>query len=258
MDPRIAEIVVLVILILLVAWIIVWMFRSIQFYKTRYAKQTGARYLQTIKSAGSRGEYKLGRQLEKFDPKGLMLFNVYVPKGNGETSEVDAILVSPSGVYVFENKNYSGWIFGKLNDKTWTQTLNRKSKYRFLNPIRQNAGHVAALSHYLGISEQAFEPIVVFADKTVLKRVSAGDATILHTSQVATRLKSIASKRQVTFDDKVVDAIYSTLCQCANATEEEKKAHVDRIKEKKQKRQRNNPRKSQQRPSSSKTNKDAR
>ena len=33
-------------------------------------------------------------------------------KEDGETSEVDLIFITQKGIFVFESKNYSGWIFG--------------------------------------------------------------------------------------------------------------------------------------------------
>ena len=183
--------------------------------------------------AGKRGEYRLGCQLERFDPNGLMLFNVYIPRPDGSTSEIDALLVSESGVYVFENKNYSGWIFGNVKDKMWTQTLNRHSRFRFFNPIRQNAGHVRALEEFLGLSEAAFVPIIVFADKTVLKKVSAGDAIITHTSAVANRLQNIEANRSFRFRPEEVYGIYGDLAQCANAPSEIRQAHIARVRSRK-------------------------
>ena len=63
-----------------------------------------------------------------------------MPRDDGETTEIDVLMLHTSGIYVFESKNYSGWIFGDEKSKTWTQTLpngrgRRAQKERFLNPI---------------------------------------------------------------------------------------------------------------------------
>lgn len=42
-----------------------------------------------------------------------MLRNIYVPY-NGKTSEIDVLMIREKGIFVFESKNYSGWIFGGL------------------------------------------------------------------------------------------------------------------------------------------------
>lgn len=38
--------------------------------------------------------------------------NLYLPKEDGSTTEIDLIMLSETGILVFESKNYSGWIFG--------------------------------------------------------------------------------------------------------------------------------------------------
>jgi hypothetical protein len=52
--------------------------------------------------------------------------NLYIPKKDGSTTEIDLIMLSQTGVYVFESKNYSGWIFGDEKSKNWMQTLQSK------------------------------------------------------------------------------------------------------------------------------------
>lgn len=43
--------------------------------------------------------------------KGKVLSNVYIPKEDGETSEIDVMFLTEKGIFVIESKNYSGWIF---------------------------------------------------------------------------------------------------------------------------------------------------
>ena len=38
--------------------------------------------------------------------------------GNNKTTEIDAVMVYRSGIYVFEHKNYSGWIFGNSKSRS--------------------------------------------------------------------------------------------------------------------------------------------
>ena len=55
-----------------------------------------------------------------FGRKGKILRNVYLPKDNGETSEIDVLYITQKGIFVFESKNYSGWIFGDEKGQYWT------------------------------------------------------------------------------------------------------------------------------------------
>lgn len=75
-------------------------------------------------SQGRKGEYLIYQQLKDYEAKGgKFLFNCYLPRENNKTTEVDVILISEDGIFAFESKNYSGWIFGNEKSKTWTQTL---------------------------------------------------------------------------------------------------------------------------------------
>lgn len=81
---------------------------------------------------------------KRFDGYYKILRNIYLQTKNG-TTEVDTILIHETGIYVFESKNYSGWIFGNNKQKEWTQAVDRYTKNRFYNPIWQNEGHISAL-----------------------------------------------------------------------------------------------------------------
>ena len=81
--------------------------------------------------------------------KGKILRNIYIPKGNGEMSEADVVYITQKGIFVFESKNYSGWIFGDEKDTYWTASLPGGQKNRFYNPIRQNRTHIKWLQKYV-------------------------------------------------------------------------------------------------------------
>ena len=64
------------------------------------------------------------KYLKDFENQGAkFLFNIYIPKKGNETTEIDVLMISSKGLFVFESKNYSGWIFGGDNQKYWYQTL---------------------------------------------------------------------------------------------------------------------------------------
>ena len=62
---------------------------------------------------------------------------------------------------MIETKNYKGWIFANANDRQWTQ-VNYKQKHRFQNPLRQNYGHICALSELLHIPKEKLHGVVCF------------------------------------------------------------------------------------------------
>jgi len=90
----------------------------------------------------------------------IQINNATIPTQNG-TTQIDHIIVSKYGIFVVETKNMAGWIFGKENAPTWTQSLYGK-KYKFQNPLRQNYKHTKSLSDFLGIEHEKFFSIVDF------------------------------------------------------------------------------------------------
>lgn len=87
-------------------------------------------------SLGYYGEYRIYKKLRYLENRGAeFLFNLYLPKPDGGTSEVDVVMICEKGIFVFESKNYSGWIFGDEGKPMWYQTLsvgNGKSRKKLL------------------------------------------------------------------------------------------------------------------------------
>jgi len=95
---------------------------------------TGKPYWKLDK--GGFGEYLAFKKLESFKKKGgRFLYNLNIPKRNGETTKIDLILIHPKGLFVTESKNCSSWIFGNEKNQYRTQTLpkcrGKSNKVRF-------------------------------------------------------------------------------------------------------------------------------
>lgn len=122
-------------------------------------------YFPQIK--GYIGEKRIHRVLEKLGEEYRIFNDIYVPKQDGQLTQVDHVVVSQYGVFVIETKNYSGWIFGSEKQKNWTQTIYKK-KTRFYNPILQNNTHIKALQYFLDLG-MTMHSIIVFSDAATLK-----------------------------------------------------------------------------------------
>ena len=96
---------------------------------------------------GTRAERRLViRMLRRGVHPNVIFHDLYLQKRNGEFSQIDIVVAIPQGLLAIEVKDYSGWLFGNEKQRYWTQVLNYgKEKYRFYNPIMQNAGHIKAL-----------------------------------------------------------------------------------------------------------------
>ena len=71
----------------------------------------------------------------------------------GKTSELDMVVVGPTGVFVIETKNMNGTIVGNYDNPQWVQKKvgQQGTPYskNFYNPIKQVGTHVYRLANYL-------------------------------------------------------------------------------------------------------------
>lgn len=135
------------------------------------------RLLETVTSVrrGTRSERCLLLALLKAGVKPSALFHdLYVETSEGRYSQVDAVLATKVGIVVFEVKEYNGWLFGKGDQRYWTQVLAYgNAKYRFYNPVLQNRAHVIALRNKLKqCAGVPFFSVIVFFGGCTLMDVS--------------------------------------------------------------------------------------
>ena len=94
--------------------------------------------------------------------------------------EIDVMFICQKGIFVFESKNYSGWIFGNEKDQYWTASLAGGQKNRFYNPIKQNRTHLKWLSNYLNAFdlEVPLFSVIVFSKRCELKKITTFSSDI--------------------------------------------------------------------------------
>ena len=151
---------------------------------------------------GNRSERKLILSLLYSGRSSNAVFHdLYVPRKSGTYSQIDAVLATSVGMIVFEVKDYSGWIFGDGRYENWTQVLSYgREKYRFYNPVRQNAAHIKALKERLKhLGNIPCISVVVFYGNCELKRISnlpedTWVATPVQFLKSSTTLKSVTPK----------------------------------------------------------------
>ena len=121
-------------------------------------------------SKGEVGEKRVHQKLQKhLKESDYQLFkDLTLPYGDGGTTQVDHIVLSPFGVFVIETKNRQGWIFGGANESNWTQVV-YSAKYPFQNPIHQNYKHVRVIQSLLGLKTDQLHNIVVFVGRCTPK-----------------------------------------------------------------------------------------
>ena len=207
-----------------------------RYKETSYYLSTKIPYGKLKRDSGKYGEYLTYLALKNFEAADSnFIFNLYIPKPNGETTEIDLIMINSKGIFVFESKNYSGFIFGSENQVHWTQMLragSRTHKSRFFNPIMQNEAHI---KHLKGLFEKniPIRSVIVFSNKCVLKNISLtkNKAILLHLANLNSTLTNLCKQLPDALMPYEAEYLYDTLLAYSNNVSEETKArHIEAIK----------------------------
>lgn len=206
-----------------------------KFKGSKYKDVSGNTYFRTIFDKGNNGEFLTFAYLEKLDGYHRLMTNLYLPKNDGTTTEVDLIMLSETGVYVFESKNYSGWIFGDEGSKNWTQTLNSRQKKRFFNPIWQNSAHINALKAAIGNGDnKLYKSYIIFSQRCTLKKinVTSQHVKVIKRNELMKTIKKDIMSSEKILTPREIDQIYTKLLQYAQVDEVTKQSHIRTIKNK--------------------------
>lgn len=200
-----------------------------QYNEGQYALITHKSYGEMRSDTGSIGEFMIYKTLRNYEKKGArFLFNLYIPAYDGKTTEIDVLMITDSGIFVFESKNYSGWIFGNEVNRYWTVTLpagkGKSQKERFYNPIMQNRNHIKYLKALTG--NVPMWSVIAFSERCTLKNitVSSPDVWVVNRPEI----KSIVQDRLTNArpGSVKVDEVYSLLYPYTQVSEEEKQQHI--------------------------------
>ena len=94
-----------------------------------------------------------------------VIHNLYLKDDYGN-HEIDLVLIRPNGVFSIEIKSIKGEIIGLTSNKYWSARKSRDVRYSFLNPLRQNYGHIKALQNVLG-EDFRIHSLIVFTYNNV-------------------------------------------------------------------------------------------
>ena len=191
---------------------------------------------------GQVGEYYAFRNLQAVPGNKGMLSNVYIPKLNGQMTEIDCIMIHQKGLFVIESKNRAGHIFGSPDDQNWTQVLRRGIHNTFYNPVKQNDGHVKFLKEYISRNTQGkygnipVYSVIAFGPNADILNVKLNglqfkNTFIVNTEHIAITVTNIVNSiQQDCFSPENVAELYNLLSPLINVTEEQKLQHIENIK----------------------------
>ena len=216
---------------------------SSQSQEPDYFQQTQNAPWELKYNKGKQGEYQLGQVLNQLYGYKKILYNLYIFKEDGTTTEIDALLIHPSGIYIFESKNYKGWIFGSENQQYWTQVLSggrgKSYKHSFFNPIIQNKVHLKWLNYYLNQYTPNLYSYIVFGNDCQLKEIhlNSDRHKVIQTWQVIGTIDRQACQSQVYLSPEQIDDLYRMLLPLTKRKQAIKERHINSIAQQKQRRE---------------------
>ena len=158
-----------------------------------------------------------------------ILRNIHI----GVHCEIDLVWIHATGIYVFESKNISGWVYGSEQDKQWCLVLNERTKRQFYNPIKQNNGHIYELKRILG-NIYPYYSIIVFSERCELKEIPADTDSRIITKRNNLRFKL---ENKLSIEDRVlsiaqIDALYRKLLPYSNTSDDLIQKHNEYVNNK--------------------------
>ncbi|PTQ85987.1 nuclease-like protein [Trichococcus patagoniensis] len=206
-----------------------------RYRRTAYHDASGNSVFDTLFDTGNFGEFLTYSCLENLGEAHKLLANVYLPKSDGTTTEIDLIMISATGIYVFESKNYSGWIFGDENSRYWKQTFRGGRHFQFYNPIWQNKKHISVLKQHLGLGDEVFRSYVVFSEHCVLKKllVHSPEVKVMSRDDLMDEMMEDMERLPEIFSPLEIEQLFVELSRYTRADGKTKQAHIDAMEWKK-------------------------
>ena len=168
------------------------------------------------------GEVRLVFSLEKVFLPERIFADCYFPKVDARLGvhkvatksdlvQIDCLIVDRSGVYVFESKDYVGWIYAHGDRVHWTQVLAYgKNKHQFYSPVRQNEAHISALKSVVGDDVPIYS-VVVFGREAVLKVVEGMPENCIVCTQEGVRKRMEELVRKTILSEAKIEELCSVV-----------------------------------------------
>ena len=182
---------------------------------------------------GDYGEFLTLKEIVKFSGYLNCYYKILRNIHIGVHCEIDLVWIHATGIYVFESKNISGWVFGNEHDKQWCIALNGRTKRQFYNPIKQNNGHIYELKQILG-NAYPYYSIIVFSERCELKEIPADTDSRIITKRnnLRFKLENKLSNKQNILSIAQIEAFYRKLLQYSYASNSIKQKHNEYVNNK--------------------------
>lgn len=182
-------------------------------------------FFKSPKGKGIWGEFQVKLVLGKNKENKKYVINNLMILNEGKSSQIDHIIISKTGVFVIETKNYAGRIYGSEDQKEWTQALQYgKIKNKFYSPIMQNKTHIYVLSKVLERND-CFRSIIIFPRAQLMTK------TTTDVGNIGTIRRVYKRQKEEILTQKEINSIHAKLIEYKKNPQISTRDHVRKIEE---------------------------
>lgn len=175
-------------------------------------KQRENKFQQRIIAAGQQGEARITKLLQRELADNCYVLNDITIPFARRSAQVDHLVVSPQGVFLFETKNWSGTLSGDATAEKWTQVRSRDGKQiQLSNPIRQAARQADFMQQFLkahGFDGVPIHAAVVFSNPRTTWDAHSGAVPCLRADEIPAFVFAAPVTPSFTFD-RVRDLVHA-------------------------------------------------
>ncbi len=183
-------------------------------------------FFRTPRGRGLQGEWLIRWVIKNKNNK--VINNYIVEEYEGDSHQIDHLVLNHNGLFVIETKNVSGRIYGEDSQKSWTQVLQYgKVKNKMYSPVKQNEAHVVSLKEFLPDDLPIYSCVVFVQGNTnYIKSTKTFKPSAL-------RRYILKGKFKTQIDDAKIEEIYNILMEHRANDRVSTRQHIKNIRTKK-------------------------
>ncbi|WP_195270683.1 NERD domain-containing protein [Eubacterium sp. 1001713B170207_170306_E7] len=143
-----------------------------------------------------------------------VLSRMCILANDGNQAEIDVLLICPTGLYLFNSINESGYVTGSEEDRQWFVLQEDGNRKAFKNPLEENRYSIQALlTRYPEIKEEWIHDYVVFSNRCGIRalQVEAASTIVLNRKKLFERLRGQIAEQPVVLTPERIQYLYNRL-----------------------------------------------
>lgn len=125
----------------------------------------------TADEKGEFGETLVANELRTISDMNFVMLNDIIVVTDGNSHQIDHVVINRYGVFVIETKNYAGKIYGNKDARMWRVYYDNGDDCEFYNPVQQNLSHCNSVKRIVG--NVPIYSAIVFVRNNVIKTDAA-------------------------------------------------------------------------------------